>query len=485
MSKKISSEIAKKIMREGGLEPLEEYKDSHSPWKSRCLICQSVVSPQLNSVKAKTRKRQGCKKCASNAKKSHSQAEELMISAKVQPLEEYVDSKKPWKSKCLKCGKIVFPSFNSIQRGQGGCKYCSPSAQIIATEAIRFFQLNELDPIDPFPGATKPWRSKCRNCQKEVTPIYSNIKSGHTGCKYCAGNIIDLDKVINIFRENNLEPLEPYLSANRPWKSKHIPCGNIVYPRFNTVQQGSSGCMHCAGNAPVDPKFALDFFLSKNLRPIEDFKSSNSKWKSVHLLCNREVSPRFADVYYSGGSGCGYCAGTYVDPEEAKLFYESLGFKPLTEYKTSGEPWPAIHLKCGKKVSPTYNSIQQGGGCKYCATNYIKLDEPAFIYLITNPDLNAHKIGISGLNSNTDRLKRHSKHKWTTFKTLNLKTGEIAFELEQKILIWLRNDLCLPPYVVPEQMPQGGFSETVDANEIELLSIWGKVLEFTKSNDLL
>jgi hypothetical protein len=485
MSAKISSEVAIKIMREGGLEPLEEYKDSHTPWKSRCLICKSVVSPQLNSIKAKTRKRKGCRKCASNAKKSHSQAEVLMLSAKLQPLEEYVDSKKPWKCKCLKCGKIVFPIFNSIQRGQGGCKYCSPSAQIIATEAIQFFQLNELDPIDPFPGATKPWRSICRNCQKEVTPTYSNVRSGHTGCKYCAGNIIDLDKVINIFRENNLEPLEPYLSANRPWKSKHIPCGKIVYPRFNTVQQGSTGCMHCAGNAPVDPIFAVDFFLSKNLRPIEEFKSSNSKWKSVHLLCNREVSPRFADVYYSGGTGCGYCAGTYVDPDEAKLFYESLGFKPLTEYETSGVPWPAIHLKCGKKVSPTYNSIQQGGGCKYCATNYIKLDEPAFIYLITNPDLNAHKIGISGLNSNTDRLKSHSKRKWTTFKTLNLKTGEIAFELEQKILIWLRNDLCLPPYVLPEQMPQGGFSETVDANEIELLSIWGKVLELTKSSDLL
>jgi hypothetical protein len=485
MSAKISVDIATQIMRDGGLEPLEEYIDSHKPWKSKCLICHSIVTPNLKSIKARGSKRKGCKNCAPNAKKTHDQTEQIMLSAQLQPLEKYVNSKAPWKCKCLKCGKTVFPMFNSIQQGQGGCKFCSPSAKIIESEARQLFQANQLEPIVPFESANKPWKSRCKQCNREVTPSYSNIKNGHSGCKYCVGNIVDLEKVSRVFLDNNLEPLEPYKSANHPWKSIHKTCGKIVYPRFNTVQQGSSGCMYCGGNAPIDPKFATEFFKSKNLLPLEDFGSVNAKWRSIHLLCNREVSPRFADVYYSARSGCGYCAGTYVDPEEAKLFYESLGFQPLAEYKTSGEPWSAIHLKCGKKVSPTYNSIQQGGGCKYCATNYIKLDEPAFIYLITNPDLNSHKIGISGLNSNTDRLKKHSKHKWATFKTLNLKTGEIAFELEQKILIWLRNDLCLPPYVLPEQMPQGGFSETVDANEIELLSIWGKVLEFTKSNDLL
>jgi hypothetical protein len=29
-------------------------------------------------------------------------------------------------------------------------------------------------------------------------------------------------------------------------------------------------------------------------------------------------------------------------------------------------------------------------------------------------------------------------------------------------------------------MPQGGYSETVDATEIELVIIWAKVLEFSK-----
>ena len=38
----------------------------------------------------------------------------------------------------------------------------------------------------------------------------------------------------------------------------------------------------------------------------------------------------------------------------------------------------------------------------------------------------------------------------------------------------------LSPFVNPEQMPQGGSSETVDASEIELPTIWAKVEELSR-----
>ena len=53
-------------------------------------------------------------------------------------------------------------------------------------------------------------------------------------------------------------------------------------------------------------------------------------------------------------------------------------------------------------------------------------------------------------------------------------------EIEEKILEWLRLDLQLPKYLVTEQMPQGGHTETVDASEIELVTIWAKVEKFSK-----
>lgn len=55
-----------------------------------------------------------------------------------------------------------------------------------------------------------------------------------------------------------------------------------------------------------------------------------------------------------------------------------------------------------------------------------------------------------------------------------------AFLIEQDVLLWLRVDLKLPSYVSKEQMPQGGFSETVDASEIDLTTIWAKVEQLSK-----
>ena len=59
------------------------------------------------------------------AKVDSKKAEAVMKRAGLKPLEPYVDSKKPWKCKHLKCGRIVLPTYNAIQRGQGGCIFCA------------------------------------------------------------------------------------------------------------------------------------------------------------------------------------------------------------------------------------------------------------------------------------------------------------------------------------------------------------------------
>ena len=60
------------------------------------------------------------------------------------------------------------------------------------------------------------------------------------------------------------------------------------------------------------------------------------------------------------------------------------------------------------------------------------------------------------------------------------KKGVDAFNIEGRILRWLRYQKNLPPFLSVEQMPQAGWSETVDASAIELSSIWAKVQEFSK-----
>jgi hypothetical protein len=51
-------------------------------------------------------------------------AEATMLDAGLEPLEPYLGNKKPWRSRHL-CGRIVSPRYNSIHRGQGGCRFCA------------------------------------------------------------------------------------------------------------------------------------------------------------------------------------------------------------------------------------------------------------------------------------------------------------------------------------------------------------------------
>lgn len=48
--------------------------------------------------------------------------------------------------------------------------------------------------------------------------------------------------------------------------------------------------------------------------------------------------------------------------------------------------------------------------------NGVDFTLPAYIYLITNNELQAHKIGIGGEYANQDRLLDHTKQGWTLYK---------------------------------------------------------------------
>jgi hypothetical protein len=115
------------------------------------------------------------------------------------------------------------------------------------------------------------------------------------------------------------------------------------------------------------------------------------------------------------------------------------------------------------------------GGCKYCATHGYDFSKGGILYLITNTPLGAHKIGITNEGAREIRLEKHLKQGWETYRTQYFPDGNRAFEIEQEILSWWRNELGLPVYLSKIEMPQGGFTETVDASEIDLFAIWEQI----------
>jgi hypothetical protein len=100
---------------------------------------------------------------------------------------------------------------------------------------------------------------------------------------------------------------------------------------------------------------------------------------------------------------------------------------------------------------------------------------------MSNEELAAHKIGIGNMaRKGSSRIAQHEKSGWKLFKKLDFDITDEAYFLEQKVLKWLREDKGLNIYLSEFDMPQGGYSETVDASEINLSTIWAKVEELSK-----
>jgi hypothetical protein len=109
-------------------------------------------------------------------------------SSGLEPLEPYPGSaSKAWTARHLNCGRTVAPRLGNVAQGQGPCRECGQEAthralrleDVIARELMH---QAGLEPLSPFPGVDMPWLCRHTTCGKEVTPSYSNIKRGQTGC---------------------------------------------------------------------------------------------------------------------------------------------------------------------------------------------------------------------------------------------------------------------------------------------------------------
>ena len=122
---------AAEVMRAAGLEPLTAYPGAHAPWPCRCQRCHEAVTPRYRAVQAGS----GCRYCNDTAINPEA-AVSLMREAGLEPLEQYPGSLRQWTCRCNKCGRTVQPCYSTIQRGSGGCRWCRNSGFKSAENAI-------------------------------------------------------------------------------------------------------------------------------------------------------------------------------------------------------------------------------------------------------------------------------------------------------------------------------------------------------------
>jgi hypothetical protein len=100
---------------------------------------------------------------------------------------------------------------------------------------------------------------------------------------------------------------------------------------------------------------------------------------------------------------------------------------------------------------------------------------------MTNQALGAHKVGVGNYKTRNNRITEHKKTGWVLIQNMDFQTGDLAFQVEQETLLWLREVKKLGIYLSKAEMPQGGETETVDASEIDLPTVWAKVKQLSKA----
>jgi len=185
---KITEKDALLLLKKHGRIPLEPFNSVSKPWKSKCAKCKTVSSPSLSRL---IYKGTACSVCGrektSNAKKlSQEQVQETFKRAGVELLVKY--------------------------------KYKND----------------------------QPLKCRCLRCKRIVTPSYANAKKHREGCKYCGGTFVDPMEAEELMVRLGYKPKLKYPGTDFPWKVQHIKCGTICYPTYGTIKRGGGGCRNCA-----------------------------------------------------------------------------------------------------------------------------------------------------------------------------------------------------------------------------------------------
>jgi hypothetical protein len=133
---------------------------------------------------------------------------------------------------------------------QSGCKHCASKSGGLLRRTNQEDALSEMikagyEPLTTYEGNHTKWESKCQKCKKISFPTLSNVRNG-SRCVYCTNHKVDEEDAVQMMLIANLLPLEPYIDSKTKWKCKCLRCGEIVRPKYNTIQIGGGGCTNCA-----------------------------------------------------------------------------------------------------------------------------------------------------------------------------------------------------------------------------------------------
>jgi hypothetical protein len=125
--------------------------------------------------------------------------------------------------------------------------------------------------LEPYVSSGKPWKCKCLKCGKCPSPTLDTMRQGFK-CAYCSKKKVDAEQAKAVMLDAGLKPLEPYKSQLIKWKCIHIECGEIVYPSYKGIKAGNYGCARCGMKSASlkrrIPEKAFSVMLKAKLKPL-------------------------------------------------------------------------------------------------------------------------------------------------------------------------------------------------------------------------
>jgi hypothetical protein len=425
-SKKLNPKVAALFIQKNGYEPQEEFKGTKVPWLCIHLECGKLVKLKYERILSG---QGGCKECgikksALSRKLKEQDVLDEVIKLEYRPIEIYQGTKKRWKFLCNLCNSVFDTNLESIRKGaKPFCLKCKRREAGILRRtpiSITTYEFNKvgLNLVEDFPGIKKPWRCKCQVCGKITAiniesvrkRIAKNNKLPVQGCEEC------------VFKAQGKHRMLSQEEVNKRLKSLDMKPLGIYSGALNTIQ---AVCLICG---------------TYNLVTL-------GKAFSTKRACKKCSLKRRSDL---------------ARKPEADAVEEMLkfGFKPLEPYKNVNSPWLSLHLICNKQVSPRLASVRKLSGCSFCAKYGFDSASPAFLYLLVNSSLKAIKVGITG--TKTTRLKSLINRKgWKLVHKYSFETGAEAKLVEQIVLNWWREELLAEIALTPKDSGLlGGWSET-------------------------
>lgn len=468
-------------MRAGGFEPdpSVSYPGAAKPWPSSCLNCSKLSTPRLSNVRAG----RGCRHCAvyGRPQTTHSDAVAEMKVAGFIPMGEFPGANKAWPSRCINQGHQVRPSLSRVRQGHG-CKRCSSGQHLRVPDdrAVAEMLAAGFRTLTDYPGANSGWRSLCLGCDQYVYPSLTGVRMGR-GCRYCnfkPRERVPAEQAMSEARDAQFEPLTPYPGrTDLPWRVRCTQCDQESQKKLTAIRAGTR-CRHCtpSGKPRVSDEEAINDAIAAGWQPLTEYPGTEHPWPSVCLGCGSTGAPRLNGIRgLNKRSGCRRCGherrakSQLLAEDKAFAMMLRAGARPLTSYPGMSKPWESECLTCHKVCAPYLANVYRGrqGVCKWCARWGIDYSAPSLVYLVTNPEFGSHKIGICNVANRTRRLGAHTKDGWQVCHMFPVSTGEEARRIEQAVLTQLRSQ-GFSPHLTIDLMPQGGYKETVDAEEISI-----------------